>query len=95
MKNSIKTLIAVASIAFATATFAPLASAQTVTQTVTVPAVTTPAVTPDQSMANDASMKHPTCSNGRMDNKCKMMMKHRHHMKKHRKHMKHHMMKKY
>ena len=91
MKNSIKTFLTVAGIAFAAATFAPLASAQTVK----VPAVTTPAVTPDPSMSNDAKMKHPACSNGRMDNKCKMMMKHRHHMKKHKKHMKHHMMKKY
>ena len=88
MKNSIKSLIAVAGIAFAAATFAPLASAQTVK----VPAVTTPVVTADQSMSNDVKMKHPTCSNGRMSNECKMMMKHRHHMKKHKKHMKHKMM---
>ena len=89
MNYSIKTLITVVGIAFATATFAPLASA------VTVPAVTTPAVTADQSMSNDAKMKHPTCSNGRMNNECKMMMKHGHHMKKHKKHMKHHMMMKH
>ena len=88
MNCSIKALITIAGIAFATATLSTVTSAAT---------VTLPTVTSDQTMSKEnASMKRSDCSNGRMDNECKMKKMHRHHMKKHmKKHMKHHMMMKH